>query len=490
MVKLIRLLTSKTDGSFDVDFTSDINIPVGSKVALANLSLEGAETEIIVTDDNNKITVQYSDTVSTIAEIEKGTYSQSQLSALLENIQTNLNIAVSDDAVCIGQQFKVSQADSKKVQIEKKQAYLNEHTASWKLENVDKLTLINGNEWESSLATNTDQHTNAMMTDNEWCKGGGVLTCRIGKLIYDNTSPGGEFNGFTLGLCRVKPSTLLPINSTNIDFGIRCFGSGFNYGYYAGGELVENSGESVNYGGDNNYQNDILQISISDGSLKLMVYQYNQTPTILYEQQLAGFAGTPLADLKLYPFISFQGKKGNAKVFQVQYTADPFLTASFYQPNLTPALNTIKAPVQQVEHTAQSLTWGGLSLANFLGFLNLRYPSIGTILAKGITYTADSQFIIKNVSDSLVVELFNISLASYDSQSGQRRNFLAVIPAQSNLVEGKVIYEASNLVYLDIDTSTPSQLRNIRGRILKGDLSPVSTVGSIVLTLLIKSSSE
>ncbi len=489
MVKLIRVLTSNTDGSFDVDFTSDINVPVGSQIALSNLSLEGAETEIVITDDNNKITVQYSNTVSTIAEIEKGTYSQSQLSVLLADIQTNLNIAVSDDAVCIGQQFKVSLSDSKKVQIEKRQAYLNEHTSSWTLDNVDKITLVNGNEWESSTDTNTDLHTNAMFTDNEWCKGGAVLTCRIAELVYDETSPGGEFNGFTLGLCRVKPSTLLPIDSTNIDFGIRCYGEDFDYAYYSGGEVAD-SGVSVNYNGVNNYQNDILQISMSDGSVKLMVYQYNQEPRILYEQQLAGFAGTPLADLTLYPFISFQGKKDNARVFQVQYTADPFLTPSFYQPNLTPALDTVKAPVQQVEQTPQSLTWGGLSLANFLGFLNIRSPSVGSILARDITYTANSQFILKNVSDSLVVELFNISLASYDSQSRQRRNFLAVIPAQSNLVEGKVIYEASNLVYLDIDTSTPSQLRNIKGRVLKGDLSPVSTFGSIVLTMLIKSPNE
>ena len=69
MVKLIRLLSNNTDGNFENEFTSNIDIPVGSKIALSNLSLEGAESEIQITNDNNEITVQYSDTVSTTAEL-------------------------------------------------------------------------------------------------------------------------------------------------------------------------------------------------------------------------------------------------------------------------------------------------------------------------------------------------------------------------------------------------------------------------------------
>ena len=490
MVKLIRLLTNKTDGTFENDFTSNINIPVGSKIALANLSLEGAESEIQITNDNNKVTVQYSDTVSTIADLELGTYTQSQLPALLSNIQTNLNISVTDEPVCVGQQFKVSLTESRKVEIEKRQAFLNEYTTDWTLENVDKTVIMNGNEWSSSLDTNTSGHANAMTTTNELCKGGAVFTCRIGKLIYDEGSAGGIFNGFTLGLSRVNPNLLNPIVDSNIDFGIRCFGAGLEYGYYINGELYQDSGININYSGPNGFQNDILEISISDGSIKLMVYQFEEEPRIIIEQQLAGYAGTPLSDLILYPFISFQGKKTNASVFQVSYTADPFLKTSFYQPDYTPVLSSVKLPPQQIEKTQQSLTWGGLSLANFLGFRNVRNPSVGSILATNITYTADSLFILKNVSDSIVVELFNINLSSFDGQTRQRRNFLGVIPAQSNLVEGKVIYEATNLIYLDIENSTPSQLQNIKGRILKGDLSPISTFGTVVITLLIKSANE
>lgn len=493
MVKLIRLLSNKTDGSFENEFTSNIDIPVGSKIALNNLSLEGSEDEIQITNDNNKITVQYSDDVSTIANLELGNYTQTQLPALLTDIETKLNVSVADEPVCVGQQFKVSLNDIKKVQIEKRQSFLSEYTSDWTLNSVDKVTdTLNGNFYSSALDTNVSGNTNAMTTDNEWCKGGGVLSCRIGKLIYDETSPGGIFNGFTLGLTRVKPSTLNPIVTSDIDFGIRCFGSDLDYGYYAGGILYEDTGIPVIYNGITLFQSDILEISISNGSLIIRVYQYGfENVRILHEQELTAYGGTPLSDLTLYPFISFQGKKANASVMQVKYTADPFLTTSIYQPDLTPDNDqTIKSPVQQVERTQQSLTWGALSLANFLGFRNTRYPSSGTILAKNIIYTADSQFVFRNVGDSIIVELFNINLSSYDGLSKQRRNFLGVIPAQSNLVEGKVIYEASNLIYLDIDNANPLQLRNIKGRILKEDLSPIITFGSVVLTILIKSPNE
>lgn len=489
MVKLIRLVTSDNTGLFSNEFTSDINIPVGSKICLANLSLEGAETEIIIDESNDTIVVQYSDFVTKTAYLEHGTFKQSQLDDLILNIQTSLNNSVGDEAVCIGQQFKVNHGNNKKIQIQKTQAFLNEHTSSWTLDNVVKTSVINGNVWSSNLDTNTTENTNAMWSDLEWCKGGAVFTCRIDTLIYDETSAGDDFNGFTLGLCRVKPSTLNPIDRTNIDFGIRCIGEGLNYEFYSGGVLEESDVE-VNYEGITSTENDILQISISDGFLKLFVYQYDEEPRLLHEIDLNGYYGTPISDLVLYPFISFQGKNTNAKVFQVRYTADPFITPSFFQPDYTPALNSVRLPSQQVERTNQSLTWGGLSLANFLGFLNVRYPSVGNTFTKNIIYTADTQFILKNVSDSLVVELLNINLASFDGITKQRRNFISVIPAQSNLVEGKVIYEASNLIYLDIDNSTPSQLRNIRGRILKSDLSPVTTSGNTVITLLIKNGNE
>lgn len=492
MVKLIRLLSNNTDGNFENEFTSNIDIPVGSKIALSNLSLEGAESEIQITNDNNEITVQYSDTVSTTAELELGTYTQTQLPALLTDIETKLNVSVDEEAVCIGQQFKVSLNENKKVQIEKRQSFLSEYTSDWTLTNADKTTSQNnGNFYSSSLDANTSGNANAMTTDNSWCRGGAVFSCRIASLIYDEGSAGGVFNGFTLGLTRVKPSILNPIVTANIDFGIRCFGTEIEYGYYAGGVLYQDSGVPVVYNGIT-FQSDILEISIANGQITLAVYQYGfENYREIYTQELSAYGGTPLSDLTLYPFISFQGKKENASVMQVKYTADPFLTTSVYEPDLTPNnAQTIKSPVQQVERTEQSITWGGLSLANFLGFRNTRYPSVGTTLARNIIYTADSQFILRNVSDSIVVELLNINLSSFDGLTKQRRNFLGVVPAESNFVEGKVIYEATNLIYLDIENSTPSQLRNIRGRLLKEDLSPVSTFGSVVLTLLIKGPNE
>ncbi len=90
---------------------------------------------------------------------------------------------------------------------------------------------------------------------------------------------------------------------------------------------------------------------------------------------------------------------------------------------------------------------------------------------------------------NLVLELIDIQVDSYDGLSKGRRNFLATIPTIKN-DNNVIVNEANNLVFIDIKNTSPRNLRNIKARILYGDLTPVENVGLTSVVLLIKSSNE
>lgn len=91
--------------------------------------------------------------------------------------------------------------------------------------------------------------------------------------------------------------------------------------------------------------------------------------------------------------------------------------------------------------------------------------------------------------DNIVVELMNLQVDSYDGLEKGRRNIIATIPANSD-ANGVIINEASNLVFIDLDNAQPRYFRNIKARLLYGDLSDVKTIGLTSLTLLIKKKGE
>jgi hypothetical protein len=83
-----------------------------------------------------------------------------------------------------------------------------------------------------------------------------------------------------------------------------------------------------------------------------------------------------------------------------------------------------------------------------------------------------------------MIELRNIQVDSYNSDTGQRQNIIAVIPQQTAGVKGIIEYEPNNLYFIDILQET--LIRNFTARILRIDGSRPKLSGISVLTLLIK----
>ena len=96
--------------------------------------------------------------------------------------------------------------------------------------------------------------------------------------------------------------------------------------------------------------------------------------------------------------------------------------------------------------------------------------------------------------DSNPVKSYDASKFNYDkgstqnikqSNRGRQLNILATIPVNDN-TNGIVEHEANELVYIDLDNKFPQVLKNIRLRILDKDFNEISTIGTSILTLLIK----
>ena len=99
------------------------------------------------------------------------------------------------------------------------------------------------------------------------------------------------------------------------------------------------------------------------------------------------------------------------------------------------------------------------------------------------TYSGTYKFHPLNLSDSFVVQLLSLKLDSYDGLTGQRENILAVIPQSDN--DNRLLYTPPYPVFLDIDNNQPLSIRNIRARVLRGDLSEVDSEGLCVMTVII-----
>jgi len=116
----------------------------------------------------------------------------------------------------------------------------------------------------------------------------------------------------------------------------------------------------------------------------------------------------------------------------------------------------------------------------------------------GFEIMPDNEFYITN-SDNYVVVLDSHPVVSYDcsmvegklktdefaAKTGKRMNIIATIPDNDN-TNGVVEFDASNLVFIDLDNNYKQNISNIRARVLNKDLNKINTVGTSVMTLLVK----
>lgn len=488
-MKLIRLTTLDQNARFDCNFSNDILLKPYSQIALQNVSVESQNNQIIVDDTNNEVDFQVSSSgayggVKTI-QLEKGTFDANNYTDLLDDLTSKLNKTVISAGKGLGLQWRANINSNNKVEVGYKISQESEFDTDWTLVNIVR----SATQYQSTGGPVTT-NANYMYLEKPITKGGGRIKFRIRNI---NKNGADDQNGFILALSLTDPSTFSgPVDSSNIDYGIRGIGNGDAYEYILLGTSFA-TGTNLNYTGSGNATNDTVSLEISEGKIKFKIYQddgaggYNEI--LLNEEDYD-------SDFDLYPVIIFRGgatsnpARFSLSTSTLRYTDDPYLNSVSRPLELDGELGSTTPPSQSRVATLNYLDFKEESLANFLGFNFKRIPITGTNRVIEALYTADRNFDATDVSDAFVVELLNINLNSFsfdvNKNRGEKKNILAVIPQSDT--NNQLIYDTQYPLFLDINNSETINLSTIQARILKSDLSELSIRGLATMTLLVKDS--
>jgi len=512
-MKLIRLVssTNSTDGILDNEFNQDIQIEQGSQIAYRSLAVDLDPLDIRVDNSNNGITLQtkISDgTTSGSANIPLGIFNTSNSSDLLANLTKTLNNSLVEKPFNIGLQFQ-SIIKNGKTRIESKfcgnsNVLTKENFASPHGSTLNDANVSSTN-YSSSVSSATDE--NIFFSFQQLGKGCAVWRARLRKL--DDNGGASNTNGFDIGLSDVNPETWITDGTFSLTneqktFNIKVQRPTDNIIFNVRGNPNQDSGLTPeNFAIATLTTNDIIEFIKLGKNLILRLYRNSDATvqtiaTVNLDTQYSG-TGQFGVNQPLYPYIIMHGIQNDANI-DSQYTRcffDPFVS------NITPSTVTtveeiaggndheelgVKPPQARPDqpNTRGRITFESIVLAEHLGFNNASYDS-ETI--NNFLLHSDNVFRSALTYDNLVIELMNLQVDSYDGLDKGRRNIIATVPTKAD-ENGVIVNEANNLVFIDLDNAQPRFFRNIKARILYGDLTDVKTIGLTSLSLLIKNKNE
>jgi hypothetical protein len=182
---------------------------------------------------------------------------------------------------------------------------------------------------------------------------------------------------------------------------------------------------------------------------------------------------------------------GSATVLSnIQFTTDPFYDKiSYPSPDLEAGNPNVVVPATVGTQTNCFLQFNNPDLATLLGFRNSRYPTNGFRFIANPKFLAENAFELRDISEAYIVELLNIKLDSMDSKSKSPKSFLYVIP-QLSAIKEHVIFQAPQLIFLNINNTYEINLREVKARVIKQDLTRITCFGMSELVVIIKDKDE
>ena len=506
-MKLLRLTTQSENDTvgqstaiFNATLNDDLEIEENSMIALDNLSLENDMTALIISSQNNEITYQISTNFPKSVQLNLGSFNKDNYETLLNDIANKLNenagyhipnLGALFDTRELGIEWKSGLNFDNKVYIEYKLSQQGEYITNWEYTStqVERKVIGARDVWamkSGASGGNLNVYTNSMLFPSSVSKGNGYIRCRIQEFIPQPPYHP-KAQGFMIGLSKKDLGVILPSQLTedDIDYGLRLTTDGStDLKYVTQEKSVYDFTPTLvpGYNGVGDITNDFMEVTIDNGNILWNIYQ---DATGLPPEQIK-IAQYLDPSVKLYPFVCFFGDFTNAKLNNLRITPSPYDPVLFSNPY--PSIDVASPPFNRKIRGENFLNFQSISVAQFLGFENTRIPIIGTELDYDMTYTANKIFDPVDLADAFLVEMLNLPLLSYDSYVHQRKNILAVIP-KSN-ANGVIIYEATNLKFIDLNNKTKQLLRNIQVRVVKSDYTPVSLRGFGTMTLLIKSKAE
>lgn len=476
-MKLIRL-TSVNSNLFEINFNEDIIIPKGSQMGLKNISIKQFVPFLNVNAlrDTVAVTVDQANVAGKEITLDHARYynDNTDLYDFMTMFNDKLNVALTLTGRELGIEWLVSLIDSKVV-------------IQYKMCNFDFLPVyydftsdvgLNIDSGQLSSSTRTTNQKDKYYSKHVFTKGSGVFRCRINKFVDNNAGS----TGFEIGLSDVNPSSWEDSNTMTTaqrTFALIAEESDTNYKFINDSDSIQDSNiQPEKYAPETTPINDILEISISLGTIRGTIYQDSGI------QQIFNF---PIkSGIDLYPYIILYGKSDDIIIDDIKQCMSPyddvvkadypkFTNAQLYSHSSNPP------PQQDTSSTITNITMPQF-VGEYLGFSN----PVLTQTANEVKFTGATEFTIHDASDDgMVILCDSLNLDSYDSDNKGRLNTLAVIP---NLMsESRFIgYEPSTINFIDITNIADISLRNMRFRIVDKNIESVKLSNKAVMTILIK----
>lgn len=474
-MRLVRITTENNNCFFESVFNSDLTIKPYSKVALMSFTTQLDNLNMVIDSQNNEIsyTVEGEDNIKTLT-LPNGVYTSSTVQDFWIEVTKLFNQSMDNTENQINRQWFCGIENGRvtfKLLMGTKVAPLNVVSSGLY---VTKNLMTGGAGGGKMKRLNTlspignDAYLYIKSPNNKGC------SSLRATLFNDEIS--GVASGFVLGYTASNPiAGTTDINPANYLYGIRYVDLNQPYKFIVNGvETVTTYTPEIN---------DVYELLAYNGTLYFVLYRNNgATPPVIihsvpYNHQT-----------DLYPLCLFVGS--DTVIYNIQFTSDPYY-------NIVNSHNTL--PIEANENittipnkprpTQCFIQFNNPDLASILGYNRSRYPSAGFINIAEPDFIADKPFALRDYSESYVIELLNIKLNSMDSLSHGERSILYVIPQLSQIKE-HVVFQAPQLIFLNINNTYDLNLREIKARVLKDDLTQFRCYGLSEIVMIIKDKDE
>jgi hypothetical protein len=474
-MRLLRLTTESQECIFESEFNSNLIIKPYSQIALSSFTTQLDNLNLTIDSQNNDISfsVDGNNNYKTLT-LPNGVYTSATVDDFWRTTTQLFNQSMLFNAKEINRQWFCGIKSGRAVfqnlygsvvaplsvtsqGLYKTQGLITGGTGAGKMK---RATVGNGN----------DSYLYIISPVN---KGAGCL--RAG--LFSDFTPSTD-SGFILGYTAENPpasTNPLPYDPNNIIYGIKYNGLGANYFLIKNGVQTDTSIISI--------IGDTLEIQTVGGVVNFVIYRDNP-----FSEITLGTSSYNHID-NIFPIAMFTGS--NTVFYNIQFTSDEFYNKKNYP--TASDLEVLNADIVKITKNGVAtncyLQFNNPDLATLLGFKNSRYPSSGFESSINLEFLADQAFSLRDFSESYIVELLNIKLDSMDTISKGPRSFLYSIP-QLSAIKEHVVYQVPQLIFLDINNTFEINLREVKARILKQNLSKITCYGLSELVLIIKDKDE
>lgn len=499
-MKLFRLHTENSN-IFKTDIQNSLILPKQSQVCLLNMNFEKFNEEIVISNDNHEL--KYSiGTYTQAVYLTHANYNESNIKDLVRDMEKQLNKSMSyNNSSITGMRWDIRPSSAGgALNIDTDYSSLidpfgTENYTDNGLSNNSVIGPPARNFYQKTSNTTEGIADAGLFSNTEKFKDNFEhitgSACTLFKVIVGKLSSNGD--GFHVSISNIKGESmggLYDFVPNKISYGI--YAKNLNSFY----EIITPTGGLVTTtllpenAISGNTNNDVITLGYKYGKIVGTVFQAsNPNGVVLFEEEY----DISVQGIELYPIIGVyqqaEVELQNIRIAtEIEYDDYGIKKPAIEQINDVGSSIIPGVPTQVLgQKNPMTFQFQSQDMAKTFGFTQqiLEVGPDDVFRLKGNTPIS-----FLDNSEAYIVELMNLKLDSYDSFKQQRESIIAFIQNSREKNQPDVLYQANNLIFIDLNNDYEIPLRNIDARILTSDYLPVKIQGEANLVLLFKSKDE